>query len=76
MSEALQALYAGDVEKARELLPADEELTVRDDAAFGRLERLRTILIENALNANACSEDASRRSTWPSSPSRRRRPGS
>jgi ankyrin repeat protein len=57
MSEALQALYAGDVEKARELLPADGELTVFEAAAFGRLERLRTILVADPSEATALSDD-------------------
>ena len=47
MSEALQALYAGEVKKARELLPADDELSVFAAAAFGRVERLRAILGED-----------------------------
>ena len=36
MSEALQALYQGDEQKARELLGPDDELTVFEAAAFGR----------------------------------------
>ena len=57
MSEALQALYAGEVEKARELLPADDELSVFDAAAFGRVERLRAILGEDPAAAAALSDD-------------------
>ena len=57
MSDALQALYAGDVEKARELLPTDDQLSVFDAAAFGRVERLRTILDEDRAAAAAHSED-------------------
>jgi uncharacterized protein len=57
MSEALQALYAGDEERARALLPADEELSVFDAAAFGRIERLRAILDNDPSEAAAFSED-------------------
>ena len=57
MSEALQALYEGDVKKARELLPPDDELSVFEAAAFGRLERLRTILAEDPEQASTRSED-------------------
>ena len=57
MSEAMQALYAGDVEKARELLPADDRLSIFEAAAFGRAERLRQILGEDPSQANAYSDD-------------------
>jgi ankyrin repeat protein len=57
MSDALQALYAGDVEKARALLPADDELSIFEAAAFGRVERLRTILAGDASQARAFSDD-------------------
>lgn len=57
MSEALQALYAGDVEKARELLPPDEQLTVFEAAAFGRTERLAEILRGEPSQAAALSDD-------------------
>ncbi len=57
MSAALQALYAGDVEKAQRLLPADEELSVFDAAAFGRVERLTSILAEDPSQAAALSDD-------------------
>jgi uncharacterized protein len=57
MSEALQALYQGDEQKARELLRPDEELSVFEAAAFGRLERLRQILDEDPAQANAFSGD-------------------
>lgn len=57
MSEALQALYQGDGEKARELLGPDDELTVFEAAAFGRLERLRQILAEDPAQATAFSDD-------------------
>lgn len=57
MSSALQALYAGDVEKARELLPADGELSVFEAAAFGRIERLRSILAQDPSQATELSDD-------------------
>ena len=57
VSEALQALYQGDEEKARELLGPDDELTVFEAAAFGRLDRLRQIIDEDPSLANAFSDD-------------------
>ncbi len=57
MSEALQALYTGDTEKARELLPPDDELSVFEAAAFGRLDALRRILEDDAAQANVFSAD-------------------
>jgi ankyrin repeat protein len=57
MSEALQALYAGEAEKARELLPPDGRLSVFEAAAFGRLERLRELLDADADETHALSED-------------------
>src|SRR2546423_12535893 len=57
VSPATQALYSGDVEKARELLAPDEELPVYESALFGRIERLRELLDEDPANANAWSPD-------------------
>jgi ankyrin repeat protein len=57
MSEALQALYAGDEERARKLLPADSELSVFEAAAFGRVDRLRGLLDGEPAQANAFSDD-------------------
>ena len=57
MSKALQALYQGDEQKARELLGPDEELTVFEASAFGRTERLGRILDENPSQASAFSDD-------------------
>jgi ankyrin repeat protein len=57
VSNALQVLYAGDVEKARALLPADGQLSVFEAAAFGRIERLRSILVDDASQARALSDD-------------------
>jgi uncharacterized protein len=57
MSEALQALYAGDEQRAQKLLGPDPELSVFEAAAFGRVERLAEILRDDASQANAFSED-------------------
>jgi ankyrin repeat protein len=57
VSEALEALYAGDAEKARELLPTDDRLTVFEAAALGRVEALRRISDEDPAQAAAFSED-------------------
>ena len=57
MSQALEALYAGDAERARELLPPDDELTVFEAAAFGRLNALRRILDDDPADVNAFSGD-------------------
>ena len=73
MSEALQALYAGDGERARELLPADGELTVFEAAAFGRADRLRELLRAEPGLVGASRRTASRRFTWRSSAARPRR---
>ena len=57
MSEALQALYQGDAERARELLGPDDELTVFEAAAFGRTDRLGRILDADPDQARALSDD-------------------
>jgi ankyrin repeat protein len=57
MSEALQALYEGNEARARELLPADSELTIFEAAAFGRTDRLREILASDPAQVTALSED-------------------
>jgi ankyrin repeat protein len=57
MSEALEALYAGDAERARGLLPPDDELSVFEAAAFGRLDRLGRILDDDPAQATALSGD-------------------
>lgn len=57
MSEALQALYEGDPERARRLLPPDERLTVFEAAAFGCEERLRALLTGEPGRATALSDD-------------------
>jgi len=55
--DALEALYAGDVERARELLPPDGELSVFEAAAFGRVQRLAEILEGEPALAGAISDD-------------------
>jgi ankyrin repeat protein len=57
VSTALQALYAGDVVRANELLPADDQLSVFEAAAFGRIDRLRSILAKDESQATALSDD-------------------
>ena len=57
MSEALHALYAGEEDRARQLLRPDNELTVFEAAAFGRVDRLRSLLDEDPGLARALSDD-------------------
>jgi ankyrin repeat protein len=57
MLKAMHALYEGDLTRARELLPADDELDVAEAAAFGRLDRLRTLLERSPEAANERSRD-------------------
>jgi hypothetical protein len=57
VSEALQALYEGDRERADELRAPDDELPAYEAAAFGRIERLQQLLDEDPANANAWSPD-------------------
>jgi uncharacterized protein len=57
MSKALQALYAGHEEQARELLGPDSGLSVFEAAAFGRVERLGQVLAQDPAQANAFSDD-------------------
>ena len=57
MSEALTALYAGETDRARELLGPDEELSVFEAAAFGRCDRLRRLLRDDPATVNAFSDD-------------------
>jgi uncharacterized protein len=57
MSAALEALYAGDAERARRLLPADGELTLFEAAAFGRDARLAEMLRDDPGLVHAVSED-------------------
>lgn len=57
MSDAMRALYEGDFERANELLPPDDELSVFEASAFGRVERLRRILDGDRSHATAFSDD-------------------
>ncbi len=57
MSEALQALYQGDAARGRALLPSDPEVSVHEAAAFGRIDRLRSILTADPSRAAAVNED-------------------
>jgi ankyrin repeat protein len=57
VSDAMQALYAGDRERAERLLPADDALTVFDAAAFGKLERLEALLDDDPARAQGFSDD-------------------
>jgi uncharacterized protein len=57
MSDAIQALYDGDIERAKALLPPDEELSVFEASAFGRHERLARILETDPSQATAFSDD-------------------
>ena len=56
MSEAMRSLYAGDAERARHLLPPDDELSVFEASAFGRLDALRRILADDPAQASALSD--------------------
>jgi ankyrin repeat protein len=57
MSKAMEALFEGDVERARALLEPDQQLSIFDAAAFGRIERLRAILVADPSQAAAVSDD-------------------
>ncbi len=57
MSDLLDALYAGEIEKAEALLGPEEALSVFEAAAFGRLDRLRSLLHEDPAQAGARSKD-------------------
>ena len=56
ISEAMQALYAGERERGESLLTPGRE-TVFEAAAFGRVERLEELLSEQPEIARAWSED-------------------
>ena len=57
MTELLEALYRGDDARVSELLRGKPELNVFEAAAFGRTERLRELLDEDASLANAFGDD-------------------
>lgn len=54
---AMHALYAGDHDLARSLLPADTALTAPEAAAFGRSDRLRGLLENEPKLARSWSRD-------------------
>jgi uncharacterized protein len=54
---ALHALYAGDIELARELMPPDDRLGPAEAAALGREDRLGALLEKDPTAANAWSPD-------------------
>jgi len=55
MSEAMQALFAGDPSRAEALLPADDQLTLHETAAFGRVGRIEEILAADPKHVNELS---------------------
>jgi ankyrin repeat protein len=54
---AMHALYQGDKERAERMLPPDEDLTVAEAAAFGRTDRLRSLLDGDPKRVNETSAD-------------------
>jgi ankyrin repeat protein len=57
ISPALQALYEGDRHRAESLRRPDDELPAYEAAAFGRIERLRRLLDQDAGAASSWSPD-------------------
>ncbi len=57
MTDLLEALYLGQHARVAELLATEPELDVFEAAAFGRTERLRELLDQDASRANAFGED-------------------
>ncbi len=57
VSPAVEALYQGDLTQARQLLGPDSGLDTPEAAAFGRIDRLRTLLDEDPARANSWSAD-------------------
>lgn len=57
MSEAMLALYEDDAERARASLARDDELSVFEAAAFGRVKRLSELTAADPALARAMSED-------------------
>ena len=57
MTELLDALYRGDQEQVDALLALNPELNVFEAAAFGKTDRLRELLGEDASRANAYGAD-------------------
>jgi ankyrin repeat protein len=57
MSELLEALYRGDMDRVSELRARGPELNVFEAAAFGEAERLSEFLDEDPSRANAFGDD-------------------
>jgi ankyrin repeat protein len=57
MSALLEALYQGQEERVAQLLAGEPELDVFEAAALGRTPRLRVLLEDNPLLANALGHD-------------------
>jgi ankyrin repeat protein len=57
MTQLLEALYRGDRATVDEILAADPPLDVFEAAAVGRTDRLRELLDEDPLRANAFGDD-------------------
>ena len=57
VSDALQALYEGDRQRAEQVRAPDDDLSAYEAAAFGRTERLSRLLAQDAANANSWSPD-------------------
>jgi len=53
----MQALYAGEENRARKLLRADAELSIFEAAAFGRIERLKELVAGDGSQVSAMSSD-------------------
>lgn len=56
-TQALQALYQGDTERARGLLGPDDTLAAPEAAAFGRVDRLQQLIDQDRSAANEWSDD-------------------
>jgi ankyrin repeat protein len=57
VSELLEALYRGDMDRVSELRAQGPELNVFEAAALGETERLRELLDEDPSRANAFGDD-------------------
>jgi ankyrin repeat protein len=57
LSALLQAIYNGDQARTEELLAAHPELDVFEAAALGRADRVRELLDQDPLLANAWAQD-------------------
>jgi ankyrin repeat protein len=57
VSEPMQALYEGDVARAKRLLGERDEIDVFEAAAFGQIERLRELLDDDPGLAQAFAPD-------------------